>query len=368
MRVGVFLDVDGVITDKAVNLQFAQLLGVEDGLKDLEERYARAEITNDEFNAGFIPLFRNAKFTKAYADRNFENIQRRVNCAALLATIPDTHLVTSGPSYYMYNLAKDVLPSANVLCSEYEFDEDGLLARCTRPVNMAVKGHFVKSRVGNFDITIGVGDTDQDIEFLSHCDVRIMMHKSNRLEYLSARELQPIIGMLQKFAASEDSLAFRYRVGLEKLYKRSPYSKNIFIMTPYRNDARYRETIQNVKSALKDRGYHGWLASDASFEPQLWDNIRIYLLGCCAGIAIFTDDIARDAKEDAGRHAVYNPNVSIEAGYMMAHPKPILLLKEKKLQRLPSDMLNFLYRDFDMENSEASIRSAVDKWLDDEVT
>jgi len=36
MRVATFLDVDGVLTVKAINLQYAQLLGVEEKLSDLE--------------------------------------------------------------------------------------------------------------------------------------------------------------------------------------------------------------------------------------------------------------------------------------------------------------------------------------------
>jgi hypothetical protein len=95
MELGLFLDVDGVLNHKPVNLQYAQLLGVEDRLVKLENRFANREITTDEFNDEFIPLFREAKFTREFARENFGIIQMRTNANTLIAACPNTFLVTS---------------------------------------------------------------------------------------------------------------------------------------------------------------------------------------------------------------------------------------------------------------------------------
>jgi len=41
-----------------------------------------------------------------------------------------------------------------------------------------------------------------------------------------------------------------YKSGVERLLKLSPYNKNVFIMTPFRDDARYRELIRTIKDEL----------------------------------------------------------------------------------------------------------------------
>src|SRR5262249_8048062 len=61
----------------------------------------------------------------------------------------------------------------------------------------------------------------------------------------------------------------------------------------------------------------------------------------------------------------FNPNVSLELGYMMALKKPILLLKEKHLNTLPSDVVGNLYKSFDSRDVSDSIRASVLEWLRD---
>ncbi len=363
MEVGLFLDVDGVLNHKAVNLQYAQLLGVENKLNELEKRFANREITNDEFNAEFIPLFRGAQFTKEFAQKNYSNIQMRSNAKQLIAACPNTFIVTSGPSYFIDKLAKENdLRDDRILCSRYQFDHEELLSRDVIPVTSTMKGDFVSKLASRFDVSIGVGDTEQDTEFLSHCDVRILM-AGNRLEYLNVRELQPIVDLVGKFQTASRFPDGRYEAALTKLYAESDYRRNIFIITPFRNDARYRETISAIRNALEKVGLRGWTADERQLEQQLWDNIQVYLNGCKAGIAVFTHDATEQRQSE--QHSTFNPNVSIEVGHMLSQKKPVLLLKDKNLPRLPSDIVGSLYKDFDLDNSTDSIRQAVSNWVKD---
>jgi phosphoserine phosphatase len=363
MKVGLFLDVDGVLTDKAINLQYAQLLGIQPKLVELEKKFSTREITNDEFNATFIPLFRDAGFTEKFAAENFKHIQIRTNSDDLLHSAPDTFLVTSGPSYFIDTLARQKgVPADRVLCSRYEFDEHGLLSRCTRTVTSAMKGNFVQSRVQDYDVAIGVGDTEQDFEFLSHCNVRVLVG-GNRLEYFTVRELQPIVDVITKFRSTPGASDERHRSAVSKLHRESVYEKNIFIITPFRYGAGYRESIGLIRETLKSLGLRGWTADEKTLDQQLWESVQGYLIGCKAGIAVFTNDDRAGQQKDADS-AVFNPNVSIEVGYMLSKQKPVLLLKEKRLARLPTDMVGFLYDDFDIENAPESIPKAVRKWVE----
>jgi hypothetical protein len=229
-----------------------------------------------------------------------------------------------------------------------------------------MKGSFVRERARLFELSVGIGDSEQDIEFLGHCDMRVLMAGNwQDCSYLTIRQLQPIIDFIGRFQSKSEPTGSRHEQALARLYQSSPYEKNVFIMTPFRQDARYRDTIQCIRDALEKKQLKGWLASDLSLNPQLWDNVETFLIGCKFGIAVFTHDDTR--KEAGGTDTVFNPNVSIEVGYMLARSKPVLVLKDKNLARLPSDMVGFLYHDFDLDNAPISIQTIVHRWVEDQM-
>lgn len=61
----------------------------------------------------------------------------------------------------------------------------------------------------------------------------------------------------------------------------------------------------------------------------------------------------------------YNPNVSLELGYMLAQDKRLLLPKERSLPRLPSDLVGHLYKESDGGNIAPTIAKASLDWLRD---
>jgi nucleoside 2-deoxyribosyltransferase len=80
-----------------------------------------------------------------------------------------------------------------------------------------------------------------------------------------------------------------------------------------------------------------------------------YIYGCGLGVAIYE----RIESES------FNPNVSLEIGYMLALEKPVCLLKEKTLKTLHSDLIGKLYQSFDVYKPSTSIPHALYKWLKD---
>jgi len=75
--------------------------------------------------------------------------------------------------------------------------------------------------------------------------------------------------------------------------------------------------------------------------------------GCGFGVAIF----------DRINSEEFNPNVSLEIGYMMALKKPILFLKDITLKSLQTDLVGKLYEEFDFQNPKKSFDKSVSKWL-----
>ena len=141
----------------------------------------------------------------------------------------------------------------------------------------------------------------------------------------------------------------------------SPYEKNVFIMMPYvqEKDERYEDIEQVIKSVLKKEGFRAWLASDMTLSPNLWDNVVCFMLGCKYGISIFAR-IERDYQIETDE---FNPNVSLELGFMLSRGKEVLILKDCALPKLPTDLLGYLYTEFDLNQVKRQLPRKIRKWI-----
>jgi len=128
--------------------------------------------------------------------------------------------------------------------------------------------------------------------------------------------------------------------------------RNVFVMMRYRSEKHFSEIESSIRVALFRYGLIARLAKDGSVVDDLWENITNYMRFCRFGIAVFEDIDERE----------FNPNISLELGYMYALNKRCLLLKEKRMPRLPVDICGRIYRDFDALNIQASIQEQVSEW------
>ncbi len=371
MKIGAFLDFDGVLTTKAVNMQFASMLGIEKQLVDLEIKYANGLINNKQFNETFIPLFRNAGFTKSFLETNISAIQLHPFAADVVQELRGhTYLVTSSPSYVIDPFCQRYhIPSENYICSEYEFDSDELLSRCIRPCGTLQKEEFVRVRSDKYDLRVGVGDSvELDGPFLKFCDIGILMQQERR-DQVTANDLYSIWRMLSQLRGRSDAFIAaagtpsECRDGVRSLVQRTTYERNVFIMTPFRMDVRYSQSISAIKSELQTYGYSGYTAIDHTLVAgrDLWTNVRAFMHGCKYGVALLT---AYEAEKDLAVHIdpdKLNPNVVAEIGYMMGLGKQVLVLKDHRVQ-LPTDWVGQIYEPFDMKDPEQQIRDAVRLW------
>jgi hypothetical protein len=130
--------------------------------------------------------------------------------------------------------------------------------------------------------------------------------------------------------------------------------RNVFIMMRYGDGDKYRDIDLALKKALSRFGFHGILARDQTFHEQLWNHITFCMSHSRYGIAVF---------EQNPKTSEFNPNVSVELGFMLAQKKRCLILKEHELPKLQADLVGHLYVEFRQGSIEHDLDVAVTRWL-----
>jgi len=128
-----------------------------------------------------------------------------------------------------------------------------------------------------------------------------------------------------------------------------------FIMMQFRNTPAHIKIDSAIRSALAAHGLDSVRADDKQYHDDLFPNVRTYIHGCGFGVAVFE---RLEADE-------FNPNVSLEVGYMFAQRKPVCLLKDQTVKTLQTDLVGKLYKPFDPQDPITTIPPQLGKWLKD---
>ena len=94
---------------------------------------------------------------------------------------------------------------------------------------------------------------------------------------------------------------------------------------------------------------------DKEYHDDLFSNIITYIYGCEFGIAVFERLESNN----------FNPNVSLEVGFLLGLKKKVCFLKDKTINVLHTDLVGKLYRPFDPQDPENTIKEQLLKWLED---
>ena len=112
---------------------------------------------------------------------------------------------------------------------------------------------------------------------------------------------------------------------LQRFIKDHPdYQRNAFVMMKFGETEAHKSIVDSIYSTLNRYGIIALRADGKEYHDDLFPNVLTYIYGCRFGIAVFE----RLEQDD------FNPNVSLEVGYMRALRKPICLLKDKTLKAL----------------------------------
>jgi hypothetical protein len=130
---------------------------------------------------------------------------------------------------------------------------------------------------------------------------------------------------------------------------------NVFLMMRFGKSEQYDMIEKILRKKFQDYGLNVLRADDKDYTGDLWDNVCVYMIGCKYGIVVFEEINERD----------FNPSVALELGFMMAHGKRCLLLKDQRMPKMPTDIVGKLYKLFDAYKIEQSISDAVDSWAKD---
>ena len=159
-------------------------------------------------------------------------------------------------------------------------------------------------------------------------------------------------------AATRPRAIFGYE-GLQPLLDRfsedhPEFGKNVFLAMRFRSTKQFLEIHEAVKSGLARHGLKGFRSDDKTYPPDgdLWNNICVYMMGSKFGVCIFVEIDDRE----------FNPNVPLEYGFMRAMNRQVLLLKDIRMPKMPSDMTGKLYRNFDTYNITLTIHEQISQW------
>ncbi len=131
--------------------------------------------------------------------------------------------------------------------------------------------------------------------------------------------------------------------------------KSTFIMMNFKDTEIHKEIFKTIRKTCLKYGIKALRADDKEYAEDLLTNVRTYMHGCGFGIAVFEKLTKKE----------FNPNVSLEVGYMMAFKKPICLLKDSTLTGLQTDLTGRLYEKFDIIDIKSTIPTVLEKWMRD---
>jgi hypothetical protein len=144
--------------------------------------------------------------------------------------------------------------------------------------------------------------------------------------------------------------------GIESFRRDFPAGqKTAFVVMSFQATPAHEAIVETLKKVLAGHNIIALRADDKEYTDNLYGNIRTYMHACDFGIAVFERITSND----------FNPNVSLEVGYLMGMGRKVLLLKDKTLPSLPTDLVGQLYKPFDPQNISGTMPAQVEKWLKD---
>lgn len=141
-----------------------------------------------------------------------------------------------------------------------------------------------------------------------------------------------------------------------------PFDANVFGMTRFPDEQDDSDpdpvavALEAARSVCKAHGLKFHLASDRMIVDDLWANVAAHMWSCRYGIAFFEDRRARGI----------NYNLTIEVGGMLITGRRLALLKDRSIERLPTDLVGKIYKGVDLDD-RGSVEGAIHAWLRDDL-
>jgi hypothetical protein len=147
--------------------------------------------------------------------------------------------------------------------------------------------------------------------------------------------------------------------GLRAFLDAHPFERNVFGMTRFpdhRGDGAPPDpvwrAIEVAREACRMHGLEMHLASDRAINDDLWMNVAAHMWASRYGVAFFEKLTDRSL----------NYNMTIEVGGMLMTGRRCALLKDRSIDKMPTDLVGHIYKDVDFD-SPSTVESALHEWL-----
>lgn len=162
--------------------------------------------------------------------------------------------------------------------------------------------------------------------------------------------------MVPKTDSKENDYPAELTDSLKRFKNDHPNPNNvIFLMMKFNKSSFNAKVVKIIRGYVEQFGIKVLRADDKQYHTDLFGNVATYMHGCRCGIAIY----------EKLKSSEFNPNVSLEVGYMHALQKPVCLLKDKGLRNLHADLNGRLYKNYDPKKLKETIEVELGKWLRD---
>ena len=228
--------------------------------------------------------------------------------------------------------------------------------------------------LGNFgDFTSPCNETKVEIKFgggfaALRCleQNKLLMLEAGRGPYLTCTVMGALYRAVDTNFAEDERLAPistlaqphppEIAMSLDRLRSKYPDPKKLgFLVMRFTPAKPYERIVKIIKIVAEKHDLAIVRADEQEFHADLWGNVRTYLHGCGFGVAVYERIETNEP----------NANVGLEVGYLLAMSKPVLLLKDKTLPNIQSDLAGRLYKPFDPHDPESTIPPLMEKWLTD---
>lgn len=191
-------------------------------------------------------------------------------------------------------------------------------------------------------------------EYVAGSEVPVVMgitaEGKDAFEQYVARTTEQESGQMTRMSPIE------IKESLEEFKRNYPDSAKVgFIIMKFGKTHAHERLVKAIRSTLALRGLAGVRSDDRQYHDDLYWNVLTYAYGCGFGIAVYEHIEAEE----------FNPNVSLEVGYVLGLHKPVCLLKDRTLRKMHADLLGKLYKEFDQQDPEWTIGIELPKWLID---
>jgi hypothetical protein len=146
---------------------------------------------------------------------------------------------------------------------------------------------------------------------------------------------------------------------LRKFLIEHPFDRNVMGMTRFPDtspDDPVAPALKIARDVCKKHQLEFHLASDRAMDDDLWTNVAAHMWASRYGIAFFEDRVDRGM----------NYNLTIEVGSMLMTGRRCALLKDKSIEKLPTDLVGRIRKDVDLDEL-ATVSDALHRWIRDDL-